>query len=443
MQNFVIEKTKKNQQERAILIAVRFSYQQRGEIENSLDELALLTNTAGAKIVARIVQERKHIDPAHFIGKGKAKELSGLTKKLCADLIILDDDLSPAQTKNLENLTGTKVIDRSSLILDVFAKRAKTKEAKTQVELAQLNYLLPRLTRQWTHLSRQEGGIGTRGPGEKQLEVDRRLIQKRIKLLTIELGKIQKQRNTRRQARKDIYKIALVGYTNTGKSTLLNVLTESNVLTENRLFATLDPTIRALNLGNLTRCLIIDTVGFIRKLPHHLIASFRSTIEEAATADLLLHVVDISNPLFIDQVDTVKQVLIELKIETKPIIMVFNKIDLIKESTIYTRLKQEYEQSVFISAEKGYFLQTLVEQIKKFCHQEMIQLEFVVRDNTGAVFSELRSLGVILDVSCGEDELQVKYKISRINLKKLETRLQKKFNLILDKNLKEFKVELN
>lgn len=443
MQKLVIEKQSKNQQERAILIAVKFTYQLHREIENSLDELALLANTAGAKIVARIVQKRRHIDPAHFIGKGKANELSGLSKKLNADIIILDDDLSPAQTKKLENLTGTKVIDRSSLILDVFAKRAKTKEAKTQVELAQLNYFLPRLTRQWTHLSRQEGGIGTRGPGEKQLEVDRRLIQKRIKLLTNELEKIQKQRYTRRQARKDIFKIALVGYTNTGKSTLLNVLTESNVATENRLFVTLDATIRALELDSQTRCLIIDTVGFIRKLPHHLIASFRSTLEEAATADLLLHVVDISNPLFMDQVEAVKQVLIELKIETKPIIMVFNKIDLIKDSNNYARLKQKYEQSVFISAEKGYFLQSLVEQIKIFCHQEMIQLEFVVKDHSSDVFSELKSLGVILDVVCREDEIQVKYKISRINLQKLEARLLKNFNLTLDKNLKVLKTRLN
>ena len=276
------------------MVAARISGQLRREVEEFLDELALLADTAGAQISARFVQERKQIEPTYFIGKGKIKELAELAKKLHADIIIFDDDLTPAQLRNIENYTRIKVIDRTSLILDIFARRAKTRAAKTQVELAQLQYLLPRLTRRWTHLSRQEGGIGIRGPGETQLETDRRMIQKRIGTLAGELEKIQKQRDTRRKARKGLFKVALVGYTNTGKSTLLNTLTEANVLTENRLFVTLDSTIRAFELDSHAKILLIDTVGFIRKLPHHLIASFRSTLEEATTSDLLLHVVDIS-----------------------------------------------------------------------------------------------------------------------------------------------------
>ena len=305
------------QKERAILVGVSRTGD-RWQAEDHLDELALLTDTAGGEVIDKIIQERDKIDPAYFIGRGKAEIISDKVKESQANLVIFDDDLSPAQARNLEGLTGIKVLDRSGLILDIFARRAKTREAKTQVELAQLNYLLPRLTRQWTHLSRQVGGIGTRGPGETQLEVDRRLVRQRISYLTKALEKIKKQRDIRRQGRNDSYKVALVGYTNAGKSTLLNTLTKADVFVEDRLFATLDPTIRRLKLDNLREVLLIDTVGFIRKLPHNLVASFMSTLEEAVVADLLLHVVDVTHPQFLEHIAVAKDVLHELKISKKP-----------------------------------------------------------------------------------------------------------------------------
>lgn len=421
--------------ERAILVTARFVSQLRREVEDFLDELTLLADTAGAYPVARFIQERKQIDPAYFIGKGKAQELTDLVKKFSIDLLIFDDDLSPAQTRNLESLVGVKVIDRSGLILDIFAKRAKTKEAKTQVELAQLQYLLPRLTRKWTHLSRQVGGIGTRGPGETQLEVDRRLIQKRISVLSAELEKIQKQRVTRRKARKELFKIALIGYTNTGKSTLLNTLSASNIQTENRLFVTLDPTIRAIELNSHARVLLIDTVGFIRKLPHHLVASFRSTLEEATTADLLLHVVDISNPLFVEQIISVEQVLKDLAVNNKPTIMVFNKIDLLEDSKQFPRLQEKYQPCIFISAEKGYFLQELLNEINKSYHQEIVNVECILKSQIEDIVSDIGSLGIIKDTSYQNSDFVLKFQISRLNLNKLENKLQKYNSLTEEKSV--------
>jgi GTPase len=433
---------KEEKRERAILVAARFSSQLRREVEDFLDELTLLADTAGAHTVARFVQERKQIDPAYFIGKGKAQELADLVKKLSINLVIFDDDLSTAQNRNLENLIGVKVIDRNGLILDIFAKRAKTKEAKTQVELAQLQYLLPRLTRRWKHLSRQAGGIGTLGPGETQLEIDRRLIQKRISVLTSELEKIQKQRDTRRKARKELFKIALVGYTNTGKSTLLNILSESKIQTENRLFVTLDPTIRAIELDSHSRVLVIDTVGFIRKLPHHLVASFRSTLEEATTADLLLHVVDISNPLFVEQIISVEQVLKDLNIKDKPTIMVFNKIDLLEDSKQFSRLREKYPSSVFISAEKGFFLQELITEIKNNYRHEIVNVECILKSQIEDVVSDIGSLGIIKDTSYQDSDFVLKFQISRLNLNILENRLQK-YNSILEEESVILNVELD
>ncbi len=418
--------------ERAVLVASRFPLQLRWESEEFLDELALLADTAGGEVVARLLQERRQIDATYFIGKGKANELAELVKKLQADIIIFDDDLTPAQTRNLENLTEVKVIDRSGLILDIFARRAKTKEAKTQVELAQLQYLLPRLTRRWTHLSRQYGGILTRGPGETQLETDRRLVQKRIALLTQELKKISQQRDTRRKARQNLFKIALVGYTNTGKSTLLNALTAADVFTEDRLFATLDPTIRTLKLDSHSRALLIDTVGFIRKLPHHLIASFHSTLEEAISADLLLHVIDVSHPMFMEQVGTVNQVLQELKIEQKPVILVFNKIDRLTDINLITRLREKYPTAVFISAARGFFLRDLIREILKIFDDQTVRATCLVRSEPEQIFTEVNHLAVILDTEYLDDGIRLLFRISRSNLAKLKNRLQKFFNLSIE-----------
>jgi GTP-binding protein HflX len=275
--------------EKCILVGVPTRLNLKAEVDESLTELALLADTAGAEVVGRITQDRDHPEPATYIGKGKVEELHQRLKNETIPLVIFDDDLSPAQVRNLERLMECKVLDRSGLILDIFASRAKSSEAKTQVELAQLEYLLPRLTRQWTHLSKQFGGIGTKGPGETQIETDRRLIHTRISHLKEKLERISQQRVTQRQGRTKHTRTALVGYTNVGKSTLLNLLAGSDVFVENRLFATLDPTTRIVPLDSAVSILMTDTVGFIRKLPHHLVASFKSTLEEITEADILLH----------------------------------------------------------------------------------------------------------------------------------------------------------
>jgi len=316
--------------ERAIVVGLVRDGQERHQVDENLDELELRADTAGAEVLERIVQTRDRMDSAFMIGRGKAKELADTAKYLDADLVIFDDDLTPAQAKNIEQLCQVKVVDRSGLILDIFANHARTREARTQVELAQLKYLLPRLTRQWKHLSRQVGGIGVRGPGETQLEVDRRLIRKRIAILEKELLQIAKQRSIRRKSRQDEFKAALVGYTNVGKSTLLNVLTNAEALVKNQLFATLDSTIRTMQKED-RKVLLIDTVGFIRKLPHHLVASFKSTLEEITEADLLLHVIDVSLPEFREQMKVVHAVLKELKVSDRPMIKVFNKIDVLQD----------------------------------------------------------------------------------------------------------------
>ncbi|MEE9169535.1 MAG: GTPase HflX [bacterium] len=419
------EEFSRNSVERAILVGSILPRQGRHDVDEYLDELALLADTAGAEVVRRVVQDRKAIDPAYFVGKGKAKEIAEQAKKLNLDLVIFDDDLTPAQIRNLESMTSVKVIDRSGLILDIFSRRAKSREAKTQVELAQLEYLLPRLTRRWQHLSRQEGGIGTRGPGETQLEVDRRLVAKRISTLKAELQKISQQRDTRRRNRSDIYKVAMVGYTNTGKSTLLNTLTSADVATENRLFVTLDSTIRGLSLSPQLRVLLIDTVGFIRKLPHHLVASFRSTLEEAVSSDLLLHVVDISHPMFQDQIESVKLVLSDLKIIDKPAITVFNKIDLLKNRNLVGRLRDEYDPAVFVSATRGYMLSDLLDSIRKTYEHEVIDTDIELRSHVSEVLAEVGSLGTILDTDVRNGRFHLKFRISRVNLRKLENRLRK------------------
>ncbi|OQX58920.1 GTPase HflX [candidate division KSB1 bacterium 4484_219] len=362
-------------QEKAILVGIHRPFQPRWETEGYLDELALLADTAGAEVVGRIIQERRRIEPTTFIGKGKANFLANLVAQLGADLVIFDEDLSPVQVRNLENITQVKVIDRSGLILDVFARRAKSKEAKTQVELAQLRYLLPRLTRRWGHLSRQYGGIGTRGPGETQLEVDRRLVKKRISILVQDLQKIEKQRCLRRRGRRDVFKVALVGYTNSGKSTLLNALANTHVAVENRLFVTLDPTVRAVKLNAHQKILLIDTVGFIRKLPHHLVASFHSTLEEAIFADMLLMVVDISDHDFRDHIAVVRDVLSELGILGKPTLIVFNKVDRLTDPRIIVQVKSQYQPCMIVSAQRGIFLEDLKQEILRFLEERTVKNE--------------------------------------------------------------------
>ncbi|TND08235.1 MAG: GTP-binding protein HflX [Bacteroidetes bacterium] len=313
--------------EKAVLVGVINREQSAVQVQEYLDELAFLAHTAGAEPVKRFVQKIEKPDPRTFIGSGKVKEIKAFCEKEPYDMVIFDDELSPSQQRNIEKEIGKKVIDRNLLILDIFAGRALTAYAKAQVELAQYQYLLPRLTGLWTHLERQRGGTGTRGgAGEKEIETDRRMIRNRISSLREELKDIDRQMATQRKNRGELIRVALVGYTNVGKSTLMNLLSKSTVFAENKLFATLDTTVRKVVLGNLP-FLLSDTVGFIRKLPHQLIESFKSTLDEVRESDLLLHVVDISHPNFEDHIRVVNETLADIGAFNKPFILVFNKID--------------------------------------------------------------------------------------------------------------------
>lgn len=408
--------------ENAILVGIVRPDQTRWQVEEYLDELEFLADTAGADTKARLIQSRGHIDPAFFIGRGKVNELLSLHELHEADLIIFDDDLSPAQMKNLENVCKTKIIDRSALILDIFAKRAQTHEARTQVELAQLQYFLPRLTRQWTHLSRQMGGIGTKGPGETQLEVDRRQIRQRIRSLKIQLEKIKKEEKIRRKRRDDVFKVALIGYTNVGKSTIMNTLTEADVFVEDRLFATLDPTVRQVQFSKSRPVLLIDTVGFIRKLPHDLVASFRSTLAEADEADLLLHIVDISHPQFEEQMATVREVLKDLKIEDRPVLHVFNKIDMLSEPGVISNLRCHFPNAVFISAKKGMFLESLKNKLCELAENEMIETELIFSSSEGNSMAQVYKYVNVIQRTIDDGKVIFKirdlpWKLNQLNLK--------------------------
>ncbi|WP_282160074.1 GTPase HflX [Ulvibacterium marinum] len=312
--------------EQAVLIGVINRAQNEEKVTEYLDELEFLTYTAGGEVTKRFVQRVEVPNPKTYIGSGKMKEVEAYVKEHEIGSVIFDDELTPAQQNNIEKLLRCKILDRTGLILDIFAQRAQTSYARTQVELAQYEYLLPRLTGLWTHLERQRGGIGMRGPGETEIETDRRIVRDRISLLKKKLTKIDKQMETQRGNRGSLVRVALVGYTNVGKSTLMNVISKSDVFAENKLFATLDTTVRKVVIGNLP-FLLSDTVGFIRKLPTQLVESFKSTLDEVREADLLLHVVDISHPQFEEHIDSVNQILDEINSAEKPMIMVFNKID--------------------------------------------------------------------------------------------------------------------
>jgi GTP-binding protein HflX len=355
--------------EKAILIGLITPDTTPEKVYEYLDELAFLAKTAGAYPIRNFTQRLKHPDTTTFLGKGKIEEVRVYAEEECIELIIFDDDLSPSQIRNIQKIfENCKIIDRSNLILDIFASRAQTAQARTQVELAQYEYLLPRLTGMWTHLERQKGGIGMRGPGETQIESDRRIIKDKIALLKKKLDKIDKQSFTRRKGRADMIRVALVGYTNTGKSTLMNKLAKSDIFAENKLFATLDTTVRKVVVENLP-FLLSDTVGFIRKLPHQLVESFKSTLDEVRESDLLIHVVDISNPNFEDQIKIVNSTIAEIGASNKPMLIIFNKIDaytyiqkddddltdVLKENLSLEDLKKSWmanldSESLFISA---------------------------------------------------------------------------------------------
>ena len=367
-------------QEKALLVGVIQPGMTESLIHEHLDELELLAETAGAKIAGRITQRVSKINPATFIGKGKAEELLNQAKELDVKLIVFDDELSPGQIKNYHKISeNVKVLDRSGLILDIFQKHAKTKEARTQVDLAYMEYLLPRLTRQWTHLERQMGGIGTRaGMGETQIEIDRRLIRTRISKLKKELIRIEKERDTQSYRRQSEFRVSLVGYTNAGKSTLFKALTGSDVYIQDQLFATLDTTVRQLQIDESHPILLSDTVGFIRKLPHNLVASFKSTLKEVLEADLILVMLDISSSQIEDHFQTIENVLKEMGAQKIPQILVLNKVDLISDGKMIEKRQREFPNSVTVSAQQHLRLSELKSRIlgKMEENFQTIDLEF-------------------------------------------------------------------
>jgi len=406
-------------QEKALLVGVIQPGMTESQIHEHLDELELLAETAGAKIAGRITQRVSKINPATFIGKGKAEELLNQAKELNVKLIVFDDELSPGQIKNYHKISeNVKVLDRSGLILDIFQKHAKTKEARTQVDLAYMEYLLPRLTRQWTHLERQMGGIGTRaGMGETQIEIDRRLIRTRISKLKKELTRIEKERDTQSYRRQSEFRVSLVGYTNAGKSTLFKALTGSDVYIQDQLFATLDTTVRQLQIDESHPILLSDTVGFIRKLPHNLVASFKSTLKEVLEADLILVMLDISSSQIEDHIQTIENVLKDMGAQEIPQILVLNKVDLLTDGNMIEKRQREFPDAVTVSAKQHLRLSELKSRIlgKMEENFQTIDLEFPY--DQGKTIAHAQEGVEVLKREYEEDRVKLKIRgsQSRIN----------------------------
>lgn len=396
----------KEEKEKVIVLGVSVS--DGDDVEESLDELEELIETAGAVSVGRIIQNRENIHPGTYIGKGKIEEVRDLLYETGATGVVCDDELSPAQLRNLEELLETKIMDRTLIILDIFAGRANTSEGKVQVELAQLKYRLARLVGLGKSLSRLGGGIGTRGPGEKKLEMDRRLVKERIAQLNRELKEVKQHREVTRskRSRQNVPVVAIVGYTNAGKSTLLNTLTDAGVLEEDKLFATLDPTTRELELPSRQKILLTDTVGFIRKLPHHLVEAFRSTLEEAKYADIILHVVDASNPQMEKHIHTVYQILDDLGVENKPVVTLFNKQDKLQEPISCKDYRSDKILSV--SAKKGQGLEEVKEALEGILREQKILIERLFSYQEAGKIQQIRSAGELLEEEYREDGIFVK-----------------------------------
>jgi GTPase len=412
--------------ERTMLVALNTKDASKHLVEEHLSELEELADTAGADTIFKIVQSRNRFDPAYYIGKGKAEELAQLVELNDIDLVIFDDDLNAVQVRNLEKLFDRKIVDRSGLILDIFALRAKTKEAKTQVELAQLQYMLPRLTRAWTHLSKQYGGIGTKGPGETQIETDRRLIRTRISHLKNNLKKIESQRETQSSKRKDQVRVSLAGYTNAGKSTLFNLLTNSGVFAEDKLFATLDSTTRALDIDSKQKLLISDTVGFIRKLPPHLVASFKSTLNEVREADIILHVIDMSHPFYEDHLKIVDDTLKEFGSKDKIEIKVFNKVDAVKDKSKIEFIRNTYKNSVIISAQKGINISKLIEMLIDASECSFVEDEISIAIEETKLASIIHELADVFSINYNHDVVKIKYRTKSENAEKIKKLVKKK-----------------
>ena len=406
--------TQSDTPERAWLVATTLGDQPRAEVEDSLRELRALADTARAEVAGETLCRLRAIQPATYIGRGKAQQIAADLQAGGANLVIFDDDLSPAQGRSLEELLGVRVVDRTQLILDIFAQRAQTLEGRLQIELAQLHYLIPRLRGLWTHLERQKGGIGLKGPGEKQLELDRRRIEQRI-------GRIRDQLQTVRQRRAELRRgrrrhgwalLTLVGYTNAGKSTLLNRLTNAGVLADDQLFATLDPTTRQLQLPNHQLCLLTDTVGFIRKLPHHLVEAFKATLEEVNEADLLLHVIDASQPRIDEQIAAVEAVLRELGAQNKPVLAVFNKTDLERGHNQAIRLADRFRHSAVISATTGDGTAALCQTIADLLRDRVAHLYLKIPVGEGKFIAALHANGKVLDQKVRGKHLHVEAVVS-------------------------------
>ncbi|MBK8249448.1 MAG: GTPase HflX [Gemmatimonadetes bacterium] len=381
-------------------------------VEEHLAELAQLADTAGAQIVGTLTQQLDRPNPSTYLGKGKLEELATLATDLGASLLIFDDELSPSQAKNVEEAVGKRVMDRAELILDIFATRARSNEARMQVELAQLEYLLPRLTRMWTHLEKTRGGIGLRGPGETQLETDRRLIGHRIRVLKERLADVQRSRAIQRQSRRTLFGAALVGYTNAGKSSLLRALSHApEVFVEDRLFATLDPLTREVAISDQQKMVVTDTVGFIRKLPHHLVASFRATLEEVLEADVLLHVIDASHPFWEEQREVVEEVLVDLGAQDRDVVYVFNKVDLLspeEREGLAARCRNLFPSHVLVSAVGGdagvlALRDLLLERARR--HTPLVELR--LDHGNGRLLAELHQHGEVAGVRHAEDATYV------------------------------------
>ena len=394
--------------EKTVLVGLEHDGVTRWDLEESLSELRELAATAGANVVDTVTQKLQHPTAPYYIGKGKAEEVAAICTEHGAGSIIFDDELSPAQGRNLESVTSKKILDRTQLILDIFARRARSREGRLQIELAQLQYLLPRLTRMWTHLSRQTGGIGTRGPGETQLEVDRRRVQERIARLQKDLEEVRKHRAIQREgrARHQWPVVAIVGYTNAGKSSLLNRLTKAGVLAEDKLFATLDPTTRQFVLPNKLKVLFTDTVGFIRKLPTTVIESFKATLEELKSADLLVHVVDVSHPQWEEHIAATESVISELDAAGKHTLIVFNKIDRVSNPEAIEAALARYPHSVAVSVKTGENLEQFVDELQNQLSAWRLRQKFRIPQSDSVALAELHRAGHVVEIAYeGDDAL--------------------------------------
>lgn len=414
--------TQPRRREKALLIGLERDGVSKWALRESLDELAELAHSAGADVVGTITQRLDQPTAPFYIGKGKAEHVAERCRREDVTSVIFDDELSPAQGRNLEELTGRKVLDRTQLILDIFAQRARSREGRLQIELAQLQYLLPRLTRMWNHLSRQTGGIGTRGPGETQLEVDRRRVQERIARLERDLTDVRKHRSIQREGRRRQHwpVAALVGYTNTGKSTLLNRLTGAGVVAENKLFATLDPTTRQLVLPNKQKVLLTDTVGFIRKLPHTVIESFKATLEEVHEADLLIHIVDLSHPRFEEQIAAVNAVIRELDAHGKQTLTVFNKVDALETREIGEAQLRRIPNSVAISAANGEGMEAFLQELEHQLSAWRLRAAYRIPAGEAALIAEIHRAGHVLEIRYEAEVVHVRAHVPP----ELESRLQ-------------------